>query len=577
MGLAGAEPVKAGGGAVPSGGATAARTTDAGAGAAAAYLEAGRAAMARFHQDRAANATAVVDAAIAYGKARDLVRTSGDEEALAEVQSSLFWCKKQMDMTALKDYLARKGTDSQIGIQAMDAVAALQPAASEAQTYLDRASGYAKSHPADHLQVAVVFLEVAERFPGTTQGTEASRRALAAQEALMKAMSTAQEASRATRFTRAAVVPGKRQPLPDATAQKDALDLIRKTFAKDYARRDAKDRRKLARRLIQEAANNRANPAVYHGMLQEAIRLAQDLNDYEVILDGIEGLGTAFDGFDAAARKRAVLTRMTPGPVTAALLKLLDDPADPGANVCAGRWFAFSARNWDDALPMLRLGTDQALATVAKMEADKPAGAEELLQVGDAWYAVARTLGKDDRPAAQERSLYWYQKAVTGLAGLTKDQCAKRIAEIDKSIPFDPETVNWATITPGQWDKAPGKVITVKAKDGRTDAGVLKPGQRMRLVPHPADTWTYPKTLSKVPITCGWKGDDRGRTWGHGGRGAPQRPYGVLLARLDGNDVPAHGVVTGPGKLSFAPHAYEDDLAEANGAIRVKLVPADEE
>lgn len=47
----------------------------------------------RYNQDPARNATAIVDAAIFFGKARAMLPSSVDPDFAAEIQANLFWCK----------------------------------------------------------------------------------------------------------------------------------------------------------------------------------------------------------------------------------------------------------------------------------------------------------------------------------------------------------------------------------------------------------------------------------------------------------------------------------------------------
>jgi hypothetical protein len=530
----------------------------------------------RYNEDQGRNATAIVDAAIAYGRARSLLPADAPPEMTSDIQANLFWCRKQMNLEALKDYIARKGPDFAIASQQMRAVAETPVDPVQAPVYARLAEAYAVANPGDHLQIAIRFTEIAERFPGTQQGTDANRRAAAALQAQMRTMQEAQQAARETRFTRPAqVVPG-RTAVPGVQAQKDAQTLIRKSYAKAYAKRDAAAKSRLARRLIDESAKNVSDPAVFHQMLCEAIRLSSEAEAYEPLLDAVDRLASTFTGIDPQTEKQTALKRMSGKAVAAAVLKLLADPRDPAANQTVGKWYCFSARRWDEGFRLLALADDAELARVAGMDQAVPHGTTEQLQLADAWYDLSlRQRPKDDRTGMQARAMHWYLQSVDGLDGLAKERVAKRIAEIDKLLPLDLENVDWDGLTASQWDKLKGRVAAVNARVDRFDPQIaLGAGDRFRVVPNPADNWTI--TIDGWigegrKQTCDWRGyDDNVR---YLGRGAQNFNLGALLAWVENGERHNAGIVSGPGRLYFAPHIVGWVTGDRTGIIRVKLVP----
>lgn len=535
-----------------------------------------------YNQDKNRHPTAIVDAAIAFGKARELLEGSEDQDAIAEVQANLFWCKKQMNLDALKDYVARKGGDGQMALRQMDAVAAVKPDATEAGAYLARAEAFASRNPEDHLQIAIRFLEVAERFPGANEGTEANKRALAAQQALMKQTAELAAAGRQTRFTKPVTVVAGATAIPSATAQKDALAQLKKAFAKPYARRDAIGKRNLGRKLLAEAPKNKTDPALFHQMLVEAVRCASESEDYDTLLTACEQLAASFAGVDVVTEKLAALKKAGSRPVAQAISKLLEKGADPAANLVAGKWFAFSAFRWGDALPMLVLGADAELAKVAQMELDKPANAEERLQVADAWYELYRkATAKEDKGGMSARAMNWYQQAVKGMQGLAKERVDKRIAELDKVIPLDLNNIDWENLTATQWDKLKGRTLTVNARVDRFESGVsLGAGERVRIVAHPTDTWTIESSWEGRQ-EVGWRGYVRtyqtswsdGSTTTHAYSLDPgEFNTGALTAWIGAGPKQVGGIVSGPGVLFFAMHTRWG-TKERTGTLRVKLLP----
>lgn len=529
----------------------------------------------RYNADQARNATAIVDAAIAYGQARARLPADAPPEMAGEIQANLFWCRKQMNLEAMKDYIARKGADFTLASQQMRAVAETPVDPAQAPVYARMAEAYAAANPTDHLQIAIRFTEIAERFPGTLQGTDANRRAAAALQAQMRAIQEAQQVARETRFTRPVqVVPG-RTAVPGAQAQKDAQTLIRKSYAKAYAKRDAAAKARLARRLLDESAKNTGDPAVFHQMLCEAIRLASEAEAYEPLLDAVERLASTFTGIDAQAEKQAALKRMSGKAVAAAVLKLLADPRDPAANQAVGRWYCFTARRWDEGFRLLALAEDAELARVAGMDHAVPHGAAEELQLADAWYDLSlRQKSKDDRTGMQARAMHWYQQCLEGQQGLAKERIVKRIAEIDKLLPLDLDNVDWDSLTASQWDKLKGRVAAVNARVDRFDPQIaLGAGDRFRIVPHPTDQWTI--TLDGWigegrKQACDWRGYDDNVTYV--GYGAQNFNLGALLAWVENGERRNAGIVSGPGRLYFAPHIVGWATGDRTGIIRVKLV-----
>lgn len=544
----------------------------------------------QFNDNKAQNPNAVVDAAICFGKARKLLVASGSVEDISAVQSNLYWCKKQMDMDALKDYVARKGEDGKLAMAQLEAVSSVMPDAKEAPTYLARAEKFASANPDNHLQIAIRFLEVAERFPGEASGTEANKRALAAQQAMIKAAQDAAEAARATRFTKPGSTKPGETPLPSASAQKDALAAVKQSYAKSYAKKDPASKRKLSRKLLAESGKNKNDPAIYQQMLSESIRLAIESEDYEPLLDAVDQMALTYTGYDAIAEKKAALKKMSGKATATAIAKLLDTPGDPAANLAAGRWFAFTARRWTEGFPLLARGGDPAIAKVAQMEIDHPTNAQEQMQVADAWFDVGKSAkSKEDKTGCMARSMTWYQGVVGGLEGISKDRVAKRIVEIDKLLPLDPDSVDWEALTASQWDKLKGKIVVIPARTDRTDSGVaLAAGERIRVVPQPTDQWTFDLSSwysDGGKKSFGWKGYVRTYTYTTNGTtmtssymySSGGSNMGALMAWVDNGEKKNCGIMVGPGRLYFSPQLTYYGTSDRSGQLRAKLLPVDDD
>jgi hypothetical protein len=552
---------------------------------AAAKAEEGRASLLRYRANQT-NPEPLVAAALAYAEAHKLYEALGDNESVCDVQANLFWCKKQMNLEAVQAYLKEAKGEAKEGLARVDQVAERKVEASEAEAYVSRAEQYAKDHADDPLAVSIRWFEVAERFVGSPAAITAQKASLAAQETWQKREREHAEAARATRFTKsAAVVSGQRVDVPDAATQKAAQADIKKLWSKDYAKANTvAGKSRLARKLAEEAAKSKDDAATYFVMLSESIRLAAESDDYERLLDGCDQVAAAFNGRDALADKKAVLNKLKSKPVAAAILILLDQPEDPAANTTAGRYFCLSLERWDDGRPMLARGSDADLKKLAEMELANPSTPSEKAATGDGWYTLGKKAIKaDEKNALLARALLWYQGAITELTGVSKDRIQTRLAEIDKALPLDLERVNWDNLTPSQWEKIPkAATIAVLARTDRTDPSlILKAGERIRIVPHPSDTWSN-DTYWEKGITTNWRGAERDSgpkrtTYYDNDLRNSNLPFGCLVWWLDNenNRPEVPGVVTGPGRVYLACNRAVGLFGNGNytGQIRVKLLP----
>ncbi|MCL4190885.1 MAG: hypothetical protein KJZ87_04000 [Thermoguttaceae bacterium] len=111
---------------------------------------------------------------------------------------------------------------------------------------------------------------------------------------------------------------------------------------------------------------------------------------------------------------------------------LAADPADPAANLEAGKWHAFTLNDWERGLPCLSKGSDAALAAAAQQELDaRPADGEAEAVLGDLWWDLARQYQGDDREAILAHAGTWYEKAAASLpSGLLQTKVNKRLDDL---------------------------------------------------------------------------------------------------------------------------------------------------
>ena len=543
----------------------------------------GRKLLQTYRKDQVGNPNAVVDAAVAFTDAHKIYLEVQDTDAVSEMQANIFWCKKQMNLDAVKLYLTKEGkTDA---LAQMNEVADKKVEANEGKAYLDRAKKFAGEHAEDLNGISIRYFEVAERFVGTPIGLEAQKLSLEAQNKYMQWLQSGGMA-RDTRFTKPSMVKsGARVAIPDDKSQKATVTDLKKLYAKDYNRRTDAQKRRFAAKLSDEAAKSKGDAVTYFTTLSEVCRLAQEAEDYERLLDTIDLLAASFTGYEAADQKKIWLKKMTGKATAGAIVTLLENPKDAGANTIAGKFFCYDLKRWNTGLPMLAISGDADLKAVAEQELSNPTDDTQRVQVGDAWYTVAKKgSSSSEKIAMLARSQHWYLLS-KGLTGVLKERVGQRLTEIDKSLPLDLDNIDFDNLTPTQWTKLKGAETTVQVRAARTGpVATLKPGQRFRVVPNPADTWTCQSWVGAT--TCTATGTNLVRKARDGENSIsssfdlsysspyPDFRFGELLVQVDKGDPKSAGIIEGPGNVWIIPNA---NSGERKGAIRIKLVAVDDE
>jgi formylglycine-generating enzyme required for sulfatase activity len=115
------------------------------------------------------------------------------------------------------------------------------------------------------------------------------------------------------------------------------------------------------------------------------------------------------------------------------------NPTDPAANLAAGRQLCFVKRDWDRGLPMLALGNDAELKTVAAKDLGGAKSVEEQVALGDAWWDLAEKKTDAEHDALRLRARFWYRQAepnlAGGLAGLKVKQRLEQLAKSGRETP----------------------------------------------------------------------------------------------------------------------------------------------
>lgn len=346
-----------------------------------------------------------------------------------------------------------------------------------------------------------------------------------------------------------------KHPVPTADAVKASTAAIKELYKNEYA--TIKGRASLASTLVDQALQTNDDPTMRYALLSEARELAVVSKNVAIVLEACDQLSAGFSGPTVAELKRAVLTRVSGVAVVTHLLKLLDAPADPAANAAVGRWYAAEAQQWDKALPLMAKGSDVVLAKAATAELALTGKPADQVAVAEQWY----DFGKKNAPV---KASFWrhalglYEDAKPRLSGLSTTLVEKRILEIEEFLPLGPD-IDYATLSAGQWEKLKGKVITVDAGKGINVTSImLSEGQKIRVVPHPTDTWKIDNRGDVLKTT--WKGGMSGR-----------RATGSLQCRVGDGIEQTPGIITGVGQLSL--FALANRKMMVSGTIRVKILP----
>ena len=110
--------------------------------------------------------------------------------------------------------------------------------------------------------------------------------------------------------------------------------------------------------------------------------------------------------------------------------RLKENPKDPEANLELGKYFGLLKGKWERALPLLAMGSDQALQAQSRRDLGRPKAPKEQLLVADGWWDLAAAEKDPAKLNIQRRALFWYEQALPELRGLSRLKASKRIDQI---------------------------------------------------------------------------------------------------------------------------------------------------
>jgi len=486
-----------------------------------------------------------VDAAISFSHALAIYKQLGEIDQVSDMQSSIFWCKKDMDINDLQDYLAKKGSAASSEFVAAQAVIDTVVPPSAADAYLARAQQFQSAHPQDHFQVAIHFSEIVERFPNTPAAATASPIFQKEETAYLNQVEQERTAEKAqlaqaieqittTRFMVPPAVTAGSTAIPSDDAQDKALTAIKAAYKDAYSVHTPPGKRALSQRLLDESDANQDNAAYVYMMLAESARLAAESAQWETVFAAVEKQGAIFAGFDIQAHKIQVLARVRSDPVAAAIITLLKNPKDKDANLTAGRSFCFGLQRWDLGLPMLANSSGD-MRHVAQMELANPTEPGQQHSVADLWYTLGTHAGGADKIAEWTRAQTWYRSCQSGLGAIGQAEVGRRLDALEDALPM--VITDYDQLTPKQWNRMAGREVEIDNKDDRGDGEIeVSESHPVRVVPFP---------------------DDRGKMYFQ---------VGSLGGRQEA------GVLSGEGHLWVIPTQHHPEIRDLS-TIRFKVVP----
>ncbi len=107
-----------------------------------------------------------------------------------------------------------------------------------------------------------------------------------------------------------------------------------------------------------------------------------------------------------------------------------ENPADPAANLTAGKFYCLVKDDWEKGISMLALGSDAKLAELARKELKGPTSVDERVALGDGWWALAQAGEGTEKDLMMVHAGLLYERARRHVDGLLKAKLEKRLREI---------------------------------------------------------------------------------------------------------------------------------------------------
>ncbi len=149
---------------------------------------------------------------------------------------------------------------------------------------------------------------------------------------------------------------------------------------------------------------------------------------------------------------------------------LRGDPTDPQANLEMGKYECFVRRNFERGLPMLALGTDEALSAIATRSIAAGDDPQQRFDVANTWWELAEVRTADEREAIQAYAMKTFREVAPKLVGLSKTVAEKRISDFDIVAAKDDQKVAGRRTKKDKDDDKPRVINMLRLVDLDRDA-----------------------------------------------------------------------------------------------------------
>jgi hypothetical protein len=109
-----------------------------------------------------------------------------------------------------------------------------------------------------------------------------------------------------------------------------------------------------------------------------------------------------------------------------AIVSLATNPADPAANLAAGRFYCFLMEQWERGLPLLAKSADGKFRALAARDLAGPKNIDDQMALATAWLAVTDPLPAV-KQSCERRAAFWLTQALSQTDGLRKMVVQKRL------------------------------------------------------------------------------------------------------------------------------------------------------
>ena len=352
-----------------------------------------------------------IDAARSFAKAAMAYERAGKGSQAGDINAYLYWCKRKLTQPEL-DKLAKDDPEAFRRLQAADA----KVASSGAEGWLQRTADVAIATPEKHLQLALRFYEVADRFTDTETSIEAEHRSVAEMQ-----------------LAGASALAYPRFPIPSAERLKRSETFIRGNYAEDYAKTTSEGYASLLAKLTAQLDESKDDPVARYAVLHEALLLAAKVPDLPKLFALADDICAQFRADPLAVKKASLATiavSKDPDAVKAiaAARTVMDKPDDTTANGILGRYLAVQGE-WPQALPYLAKSSDAALKKASAQELAGAADTAAKTALADAWWECGqKDSQKEFKGACVEHAGALYKGVLPDLTGSVKDRVEARIS-----------------------------------------------------------------------------------------------------------------------------------------------------